>query len=254
MFWSCAGWRLMLGRWNQVWPWLGAAAAFHVLVGGWSVVAAVIAWSLWGSGRPALSRMLPGLAGGLVLALPGLVPALWLAAGADAETTARANEIYVHLRLAHHLVWYRFAPARWLAFGTLLVAWGVLRWHTREAGGPWARLNRFVAGSLAISGVGVLISVILYPWPASAAALLKFYWFRLADVAVPLALSLGIPWAIREGAGRSLGRFTARSGTTLAWSLVVLAPLGWFWARFAEQQRDLRPRGGGPIAGCVTRQ
>jgi hypothetical protein len=233
---------LMLGRWNRVWPWFGAAAAFHVLVGGWSVVAAAIAWSLWGPGRPTLLRMLPSLAGGLVLALPGLVPALRLAAGADAATIARANEIYVYLRLAHHLVWYRFAPERWLAFGALLVAWGVLGWYVRQAAGPWPRLNRFVVGSLAISGVGMLISLTLWPWPAASAGLLKFYWFRLADVAVPLALSLGIPWAIREGADKRLGKFTARSRTTLAWSLVVLAPLGWFSFRFATQHRDFRPR------------
>src|SRR5690606_34744986 len=31
---------MLLGRWNRVWLLLGAASAWHVLVGGWSVVAA----------------------------------------------------------------------------------------------------------------------------------------------------------------------------------------------------------------------
>ena len=37
---------LVRGRWNRVWLLLGAASAFHVLVGGWSVVAAAIGWVL----------------------------------------------------------------------------------------------------------------------------------------------------------------------------------------------------------------
>ena len=30
---------IVLDQWRMVWVWLGAAAALHVLVGGWSVVA-----------------------------------------------------------------------------------------------------------------------------------------------------------------------------------------------------------------------
>ena len=37
---------LARGRWRAVWPLLGAASAFHVLVGGWSVVAAASFGSL----------------------------------------------------------------------------------------------------------------------------------------------------------------------------------------------------------------
>src|SRR5690606_17170969 len=56
---AIVGWtRLVEGRWARVWPWLGAASAFHVLVGGWSVLAAAMAWSLESATRrPPLVRM-----------------------------------------------------------------------------------------------------------------------------------------------------------------------------------------------------
>ena len=44
-------------RWNFVWLLLGAASAFHVLVGGWSVVAAALAWATLGKERPRLGSM-----------------------------------------------------------------------------------------------------------------------------------------------------------------------------------------------------
>src|SRR5262249_51621135 len=35
---------LVRGRWTRTWLLLGAACSFHVLVGGWSVAAALVAW------------------------------------------------------------------------------------------------------------------------------------------------------------------------------------------------------------------
>ena len=47
---------LAANRWNRVWLLLGAASAFHVLVGGWAAVAAGLAWLLTGSDRPGCGR------------------------------------------------------------------------------------------------------------------------------------------------------------------------------------------------------
>ena len=70
---------LVENHWNRVWLWLGIAAAFHVLVGGWSVIAAAIVWlSQSRAQRPALQSMLPALVAGGLLALPGVAPALLL--------------------------------------------------------------------------------------------------------------------------------------------------------------------------------
>ena len=62
---------LVLGRWNRTWLLLGAASAFHVLVGGWAAVAAGMTWLLLrlerrGAGEscaPPLRSMWPALAG-----------------------------------------------------------------------------------------------------------------------------------------------------------------------------------------------
>ncbi|MHC4180705.1 MAG: DUF6798 domain-containing protein, partial [Planctomycetota bacterium] len=83
-------------RWNRAWLLLGAASAFHVLVGGWSAVAAGLAWLMVGKDRPPLRSMWPAVLGGLILSLPGLVPALMLNWGTAAETVRAANQIYVY--------------------------------------------------------------------------------------------------------------------------------------------------------------
>ncbi len=66
-------------KWHRVWPWLGAASAFHVLTGGWSVIAAMIAWVMTERGRDdAVKLFTPALFFGGALSLLGLVPAVAL--------------------------------------------------------------------------------------------------------------------------------------------------------------------------------
>jgi hypothetical protein len=176
-------------RWNRAWLLLGGAAAFHVLVGGWSVVAAGVAWLLLPGDRPSLRSMVPALAGGFVLSLPALIPSLSLTWGVDAQTVGRAHEIYVFERLAHHLVPRSFPPPfvdRFLLLAALLL---VLDWATPSDAG-WRRLRAFVVGALAIAGVGWGIGMLEAVDRSLAARLLRFYWFRLSDVALPLAVAL----------------------------------------------------------------
>jgi hypothetical protein len=76
--------------------------------------------------------------------------------------------------IARHLL----AVAVWWLLSRLLPATAARR-----------RIDTFTLAALAISAVGVGIAV-LEPWaPATAYALLRYYWFRLADVAVPFALA-----------------------------------------------------------------
>ena len=49
------------------------------------------------------------------------------------------------------------------------------------------RICRFAAWALLISVCGLIWEIVCWNHPALAASLLKYYWFRLADVAVPLA-------------------------------------------------------------------
>jgi hypothetical protein len=180
---------LVLGRWNRVWLLFGAAAAFHVLVGGWSVVAAGIAWLFLRGDRPTLGSMWPAVLGGLVLSLPGLLPSLLLTWGIDPDVVGRSHEIYVFERLAHHLVPGRI-PATFIDRFLLLVLLLVLLERITPADAARRRLRAFVVGALVIAGAGVAVSLLEYLNPALTAALLRFYWFRLSDVAVPLAVAL----------------------------------------------------------------
>ena len=78
-------------KWHRVWPWLGAASAFHVLTGGWSVIAAMIAWVMTERGRDdAVKLFTPALFFGGALSLLGLVPAVALTVGAGSEDATAA--------------------------------------------------------------------------------------------------------------------------------------------------------------------
>lgn len=205
---------LVRGRWTAVWVLLGGAAFFHVLVGGWAVVAAAVVW-LRSADRPSLRSMLPGLIAGLVLSLPGLVTGLRLDWHTPAEMVDLGRRIYVFQRLAHHLDLAQFPWFYVARFAALIVVFGVLVrlvriWERTEGvreGSPGARkegregfqaelaadrqrLVKFVVGALAIALAGAAINL-LAPWHRSwAASLLRFYWYRLADVAVPLGAAL----------------------------------------------------------------
>ena len=96
---------LVRGQWRAVWPLLGVASAFHVLVGGWSVLAAGVAWLAAGpAAASAWARPLLSLAVGLVLAVAGLDPGAAAELGRrSGELVSEANRIYVFNRLPHHL-------------------------------------------------------------------------------------------------------------------------------------------------------
>jgi hypothetical protein len=181
-------------RWNRAWLLFGGAAAFHVLVGGWSVVAAGIGWLLRRGNRPTLRSMAPALLGGFALSLPALVPCLWLTWGVDPEVVGRAHEIYVFERLAHHLVPWRFPTSFVNRFLLLLALLFVLEWVT-PVDARRRRLRAFLVGALAIAAGGLGVSLLEGASRTLAAGLLRFYWFRLPDVAVPLAVALvGTRW------------------------------------------------------------
>jgi len=195
-------------RWNRAWLLLGAATAFHVLVGGWSCAAAGFAWLWLGRRSPPLSRTWPGLAGGLLLAMVSLVPVLALDWGVDRQAAGRAHEIYVYHRLPHHLVLHARDPQFLLRFGLLIVFWAILCRRIGEHG-PELRLRTFVVGTLGIALCGATISLLAILHPRMGADLLRFYWFRLSDVAVPLGVALlGVLWVdrllrVRPAAGRA---------------------------------------------------
>ena len=201
---------LVKGQWKYVWPLLGAASAFHVLVGGWSVLACLFAsivvmvrrssnqstrMEYWSS--QATQWWKPLLIGG-VMALPGILPPLISDFGATSQSRQFAAEVYVGQRIAHHLDFAAFPTWHVARFAALVFFWGLLYlWlKNRLMLNPIVfhrklePLQDFATGALLISFCGLMISGLAEAGNPFCVSLLKFYWFRLADFAVPATIAL----------------------------------------------------------------
>jgi hypothetical protein len=227
------------GRWNVGWTLLGAASALHVLVGGWSVVAMLGAWALLGEHRPSLPSMLPGLLAGGLLSLAGLAPALTLTQGQAPEIVSEAYQLYVYERLPHHLWPARFAPMLVERFLMLSFVWIAL--CAFVDGGPSQRvMRRFVTMALAIALAGWVISWFASTEPALVASLLRFYWFRLSDAALPIGVSLAAAsWLATQWNERT-------APAKLAGAAIVAGVLAHLCGLYSERSTNPAPRADGP--------
>ena len=194
-------------RFPRAWLAMGMATALHPIVGGWGLVAMAMSWCggfVTGRSdgdrgdqptgpRATLVASLVLIVVGLLLAAAGVVPALGLSAGADAAMRAAAAKIHVVERLPHHLLLRTFADGMVARHLLAILLWWLLR-RVPAAASPAVqaarrRVDRFILAALVISLAGVAISL-LEPFAANATySLLRFYWFRLADVLVPFGLA-----------------------------------------------------------------
>ncbi len=212
-------------RWNRVLLWLGAATAFHPLVGGWSAVACGGIWLLSKGDillfRPTRcmrrfstaerkSRMSPFffLCGGLLGAF-GVVPALMLTWNVPADIVAETSRIYVFERLPHHLALLTLPGNEILLrlgrHAALLIALLVLSRATKNANQPTPPISRvvqFAWGAALLAAAGLIIEVALWNQPLVAGRLLRYYWFRLTDFAAPMAVALCATALIAAGLHR----------------------------------------------------
>lgn len=196
--------QMAVGRWRWVWPLLGLASAFHVLVGGWAVVAAMIAYAANGRFRsPARDQVVPLVIGGCI-AMIGLVPGLRMSAADDPNESIQAATIYTYSRISHHLLPSTF-PVHWyvrhasLAAVTVAIAWRFRR-DRRLAPLLW-----FAIGSAGIAIAGLLVGLLPAISPDLAARLLRYYWFRETDAVLPLTLGLAVAALLRTDRWQSSG-------------------------------------------------
>jgi len=184
----------------------GLAVAFHPVVGVWGL----LAWAglvlteaslrrfrgVPQERRPPETLRTRFLALGLLslAALPGLIPVVQLiTTRVPADVASDATYIQVFYRLAHHLDPMMFLARAYLGYAALTIVWLVLmRW---ESPGPLRRWNTIVAFSLLFALVGIAIAwgprpAHLMPAAIARGSLLKFYPFRLADILLPLAVTL----------------------------------------------------------------
>lgn len=181
-------------RWNRAWILLGLASAFHVLVGGWLVVCLMFAWLVCPKQRPTLVSMLPGLLVGGAISLIGVVPLLLLNREATPDDSAWASYYYVYQRLSHHLVIHSFAWQFKVRFALAVLALAWTGWKLRDH--DQARiLNGIALGSVVLVLIGLFIdqffSFVWVDW-LTAAKLLRLYWYRVADVMVPVTLAINV--------------------------------------------------------------
>ncbi|MCE9548317.1 MAG: hypothetical protein K8T25_22820 [Planctomycetia bacterium] len=201
-----------LNRWNRAWVLLGLATLLHVLVGGWSLLAAGVAWLFSGrdADRPSIRAMLPGLIVGCLIATPSVLSALKLDRGADAAAIDRAAQTQVFSRLPHHLNPGKFfiqdgmpTDYGW-RFMSLALLWLCLCRLQRRTEGR-VRFARFIQAALLFAALGILIYGVAFGLaesPRVTAAALKFYWFRLADAIVPVGAALAVVGFLEEALRR----------------------------------------------------
>jgi hypothetical protein len=225
------------GNWRRPWLWLGAAAAFHVLVGGWAVIAALGVWlGEPRERRPRLSSLLPALVCGGLLSLPGLIPALALDWGVAPDQASEAARIYVYERLPHHLAPTEQAPEDFVRrasrFGVLVIAFAlIVVWlgrHPAKSGDPNAyrrdaltRIMRFAAFAIVGNCIGLVIALAGANSPDNAARWLRFYWFRQADVMLPAAVALSTVALLLEAQRSHSQRSAKRAQFALTAALLL---------------------------------
>ncbi|WP_145059613.1 DUF6798 domain-containing protein [Adhaeretor mobilis] len=243
---------MVQSRWTATWIWLGVASAFHPLVGGWAVLGSLfVLLTVERAARPSFREASIGLCLGGLLALPGLVPTLLLNSGTPTAEQHEAARIYVFERLPHHLAMLELDPKE--------LSWKAMRfsWLLAAMLGVWLAVNRgkdetkgdivngkegvtqreglrclvvFAAFSVGMSLVGAGLELLLRNQPDQGASLLRYYWFRQADVAVPLATAMGVALLAGQLSRRIADESPARSSPSWLSSCVVLAAMftaGW---------------------------
>ena len=239
---------------------LGLAISFHPVVGGWGAILIAIAFFAmylrelghvianpefehrptdaphlalqWGTLAKFLTVSLIMAAPGLYFALPALV-------SPTPEIARIADNLQLAFRLRHHLDPWSFGQKTHLAYLGMLWLWWFLRnfsifqsrrWSTRPS--PLRFFDLFVVSAAVVAAGGVLCARGLISAEGlnavSNASLrirfLKIYPFRLADLFVPLALSMTLASCIGRGHWRMLPVFIVPHRTfrrTALWGLVV---------------------------------
>lgn len=182
------------GRWLRSMIWAGVATLFHVLVGGWAAGAILIVWMI----DPAKPRPVSLLRAVFVfgcIAAPGVVPVLAMDWGVDPAVIAEARQLYVFQRLPHHLLPPLFSLEGATRYLGLFLLWLLFAWSIAPSEAQ-RRLRWFTLLAMTIAAFGILLSWATWHRADLAATWMRYYWFRLADFALPLGAALAwVAWA-----------------------------------------------------------
>lgn len=195
--------QMLSGRWSRVWILCGLAIAFHPLVGGWAGLTMALGWAWWGRDKslPLLSQFFkqaPALIAAFVISLVGVLPALAMIGGPAKQGEIVVAQIHAFYRLAHHQTPHLFWMGQHVAGACSLCLLMASTWLLRNVMLRFAddsqqlvtvwRLVSLAWLAVGINAVGLMIDIVgIRVRPDITASLLRFYWFRWADVIVPLA-------------------------------------------------------------------
>ncbi len=187
----------------------GAAISFHPIIGLWHLAAMCFAelvqfdieLSRW-------RRWLVAMALLVLVALPGLWPAIEMLRASSTRTSVIANYIQVYYRLKHHLDPMDFGVAKYVGYGTLGgVWWSLWWWQRRQRTGTrnarwWVG---YVFAAALFVGVGLVAGMGPRPQPANLLSethwrmvVLKFYPFRLFDLLLPVSVAILLPRLVKQ--------------------------------------------------------
>lgn len=242
-------------RWQFAWPMLGIASAFHVVIGAWATLDLLIVFAFASWFRPSLLNSWKSLIIGGILSLIGVMPALLMNRGVSSDIQNLAATIYVYERLPHHLSPATFATERWIAWQILFFAGSFSCFALMLAFARHRDRSFLQAMSVEVASFPCRI---LWPvaWIATligltglgidtafretnidlAAQLLRLYWFRWNDVALPIAISLTFLYV----ASRACSHPKRRLGWVL--STLLLIPIAWVGLIAYRHSRETIPK------------
>jgi hypothetical protein len=232
---------LMLGgryRWMALM--LGLATSFHVLVGGWALLA-VVGWLILRRRNDFADIRYLGSILLIYLAASALAvrPVLEQLFSPTPTVPVEPSYIYVFLRLPHHLNPLSWSPDWWirpiLCLLILALSVGMLRRkrQSEKLSGQYATCVELAEFTL-ITLVPFILGLAIAPFD-SQGRLLQYYPFRLGSIMLPLNTYLVFACAIEQTfSGRSRRLLSLVSILLLSWACTIQA------LSFQEQLLDLR--------------
>ncbi len=254
--------QILKRQWSYAWILVGCAAAFHVLIGGWTGVALAfcraLSYLFEPTPIPANTETDPPaepktnslktnllkteaifLGIGIAIAMIGILPPIMANWPTGWNSANLSSGIYVKQRLPHHLDFSGFSTVRIAKFTVMFALWLLLS-RLLVFSPRIRRLNWFCIGALLILVAGIVWSSLCvtndHRWSLLAIKMLRLYWFRLADFAIPLSCSLMTCVLVWE-LGLRPQRVRQRASAFLFFALIGAS----FGLSLAERYSDPRP-------------
>ena len=170
----------------------------------------------------------------IILALPGLIPVYQLLTESVSPETRRAGTyIQVYFRLAHHLDPMLFPVRSYVCYALLVIVWLCsCRWGGRT--NAKRRLDHIVFWSIMFALAGILIGwgprpPIKMPFYDQRMNLLKFYPFRLADVLLPIVVTVSLVSVLERTAFKATSHKTWRAFISHPLWLLTIVFIAGLW-------------------------